>query len=334
MPRDWNIITGKRGCLWGALIFYFPFRILAAISFTTGILGAYPLSAKQSEAVGYIEQCTNLIARVIVFHILTVRISQIWKQRIVSCALFVSVLSLEVLSLYGVSRIRGVWYGTVMPSALAIFFLCLINIYLLITLIGLARARSLGNFSPPGNPNRYAGKPLWRIVYEEKLYFLVVIWVAQNVSSLTWLCGPKTSDAMTVVGMTNFLTIIVCGSRMFQAMTNKGSECPMEHAPSVVATVLRYQRGARTSIAADGPSAMPFRRIQKRRARESPGITVREGRVSLQLRDNYKDVIELDSFSSDAVPSTSRVSFKTVESYAPSSSSDIHACKRTPSPPP
>lgn len=46
---DWKIVTGKRGCLWGSLLFYFPFRILAAVSFITGILRAYPLTAKQSE---------------------------------------------------------------------------------------------------------------------------------------------------------------------------------------------------------------------------------------------------------------------------------------------
>ena len=118
----------------------------------------------------------------------------------------VPALTARTLSLspsLGLSRIRGIWFGTIMPSILAILcqsspscsysprlddappaVLCLATADLVLTLLGLKRARLLGAFSPPGSPLRYAEKSLWFIFFEEKHYWTAIIWASQFAASV------------------------------------------------------------------------------------------------------------------------------------------------------
>ncbi len=45
---DWKIITGNRGCRWGAFLVYFPFRILVVAFYVCAILGLYELKPDQA----------------------------------------------------------------------------------------------------------------------------------------------------------------------------------------------------------------------------------------------------------------------------------------------
>lgn len=42
MPFNWSVVSGARGCRWGAYVLYFPLRALVALSFAFGIIGIFP----------------------------------------------------------------------------------------------------------------------------------------------------------------------------------------------------------------------------------------------------------------------------------------------------
>lgn len=108
----------------------------------------------------------------------------------------------------GISRIRAQWFITVMPKVLSIYCactiipsqnltepdaltvpvdFCLATILLVLFVVGLVRGRSGSRFAPVSTRlSRYAELPIWYMLWQEKAYLLLPIWIAQAVASVRY----------------------------------------------------------------------------------------------------------------------------------------------------
>ncbi|KAI0683995.1 hypothetical protein BC835DRAFT_674847 [Cytidiella melzeri] len=112
LPFDWKIISGRRGCRWGAAIIYFPLRSLSMLYFACSILLLYPppWQPKHASDVRYVIESAAMISRTCAYHILALHMSSVWNRWNISWPLCATIVALWVINAFGISRMQSPWF--------------------------------------------------------------------------------------------------------------------------------------------------------------------------------------------------------------------------------
>ncbi|GJE98196.1 hypothetical protein PsYK624_144190 [Phanerochaete sordida] len=305
LPFNWMVISGKKGCRWGIFVLYLPFRTLAALSFVFAIIGVFPpqWQPRSVLTLHYVGESVNMVARLMVYHMLTIQVAALWKTWAVSYPLVAGMLAVWAVSIFCISRIRTEWGSTVMLKLFTICLLCLSTAIFALFVAGLIRARVQSRF----NMNRrYSQMSPLAMLWSERVQFIVPLWVAQVIDSATKLAADRITG-VSAIGITCYIVIIVSGGRAFQHMVNNSNVCPMTRVPCLISSVVRSTKSR--SKSADFTDGSLITRLSQERPQSASAARShapkRTSGATTGKRAVQTDVIELETLSSlDELPSS------------------------------
>ncbi|EKM53706.1 uncharacterized protein PHACADRAFT_260193 [Phanerochaete carnosa HHB-10118-sp] len=180
--------------------------------------------------------------------------------------------------------------------------LCLCTAIFALFVAGLIRARAQSRSNPLHQ--RYGQMSPWAMLREERVQFVVPLWVAQVIDSSTKLAANRISG-FTAVGITCYIVIIVSGGRAYQHMVNHSDVCPMTRVPCLITSVVRSSKSRPKG--GDLTDGSPVVRLsQERQHSQLFGCPHQHRRTSTSTSKcvTRHDVIELEMLNSlDRLPS-------------------------------
>lgn len=303
LPFNWMVISGQKGCRWGILALYLPFRTLAAVSFAFAIIGVFPpqWQPRSVHTLHFVGESVNMVARIMVYHMLMIQVAALWKTWSISYPLVAGMLAVWAVTIFCISRIRTEWGATMMLKVFTICCLCISTAIFALFVAGLIRARAQGRFNPLTRKCSQMS-PL-AMFWAERVQFVVPLWVAQVVDSSTKLAADRITGA-SAVGITCYIVIVVCGGRAFQHMVNHSTTCPMTRVPCLLSSVVHSTRSrSKSGTFTDG--SLITRLSQERGQSQSSARAHAPKRPSAASKRGVQtDVIELETLSSLDGPSS------------------------------
>ncbi|KAI0343592.1 hypothetical protein BDW22DRAFT_1428167 [Trametopsis cervina] len=287
-PLDWRILTGQRGCRWGAFVLFFPFQALAGVyvGCSIALLFPPPWQPPSPANVHYIQVGAGLLSRTFGFHILALRVSSVWNFWAMSWSLSAIILGLWAAVTLSLSRLQTQWFLEEMPTVLTTYALCLTTLILALFIAGLTRARIQGRYSSVCPLGRYAEHPVSYMIRKEKLHLVTIVWIAELVSSVS-IYGKIDNGPFSAIQPSCFIAIVVCGSRVYQHAVGRGKSCPTRTFPYLCSKSLTWHKNKPRDA---GPSM--YDTEGPLRSQQLPALRV-------ITEDRPQETIELTTFPSD-----------------------------------